>query len=151
MNKIVNSIKGKALENPPTITERKTHLEMLKDMLCAKIPHVIVMKGGMGKKQREAALSDLKQLKKDDGKVVLATGRYLGEGFDDDRLDTLFLTLPISWKGTISQYAGRLHRAHDMKKEVLIYDYADLRVPMLSRMFERRLTGYRAIGYEIVE
>jgi superfamily II DNA or RNA helicase len=83
--------------------------------------------------------------------VVLATGRYLGEGFDEDRLDTLFLTLPISWKGTISQYAGRLHRVHDMKKEVLIYDYADLHVPMLSRMFERRQTGYRGIGYEIVE
>jgi len=109
------------------------------------------MKGGMGKKQRENALNDLERLKEDDEKVVLATGRYLGEGFDDDRLDTLFLTLPISWKGTISQYAGRLHRVHDMKNEVLIYDYADLQVPMLSRMFERRLTGYRAIGYEIVE
>ena len=84
-------------------------------------------------------------------RVLVATGRYLGEGFDDDRLDTLFLTLPISWKGTISQYAGRLHRVHDMKKEVLIYDYADLQVPMLSRMFDRRLTGYRAIGYEIIE
>ena len=78
--------------------------------------------------------------------MVLATGRYLGEGFDDDRLDTLFLTLPISWKGTISQYAGRLHRLNDMKKEVRIYDYADLQVPMLSRMFERRLTGYRSMG-----
>jgi len=105
----------------------------------------------MGKKQREAALNDLEHLDEDDEKVVLATGRYLGEGFDEDRLDTLFLTLPISWKGTISQYAGRLHRVHDMKKEVQIYDYADLKVPMLSRMFERRLTGYRAIGYEIVE
>ncbi len=136
---------------PVILTERKTHLEVLRDMLCAKIPNVIVMKGGMGKKQREAALNDLEQLKEDDEKVVLATGRYLGEGFDDDRLDTLFLTLPISWKGTISQYAGRLHRANDMKKEVQIYDYADLQVPMLSRMFEKRLTGYRAIGYEIVE
>jgi len=136
---------------PVILTERKVHLEMLRDMLCAKIPHVIVMKGGMGKKQRENALNDLEQLKDDDEKVVLATGRYLGEGFDEDRLDTLFLTLPISWKGTISKYAGRLHRVHDMKKEVQIYDYADLQVPMLSRMFERRLTGYRAIGYEIVE
>jgi len=136
---------------PVILTERKTHLKMLKDMLYHKIPHVIVLKGGMGKKQREAALNDLEHLDEDDEKVVLATGRYLGEGFDEDRLDTLFLTLPISWKGTISQYAGRLHRVHDMKKEVQIYDYADLKVPMLSRMFERRLTGYRAIGYEIVE
>ena len=136
---------------PVILTERKIYLELLRDMLCAKIPNVIVMKGGMGKKQREAALSNLEKLKEHDKKVVLATGRYLGEGFDEDRLDTLFLTLPISWKGTISQYAGRLHRDHDMKKEVLIYDYADLQVPMLSRMFERRMTGYRAIGYEIVE
>ena len=107
------------------------------------------MKGGMGKKQRRAVLGDLERLNDDDEKVVLATGRYLGEGFDDDRLDTLFLTLPISWKGTISQYAGRLHRLHDMKKEVRIYDYADLQVPMLSRMFDRRLNGYRSIGYQV--
>ena len=76
---------------------------------------------------------------------------YLGEGFDDRRLDTLFLTLPISWKGTLSQYAGRLHRDHDLKKEVTIYDYADIEVPMLSRMLERRKGGYEAIGYTIDE
>jgi superfamily II DNA or RNA helicase len=134
---------------PVILTERKNHLEILKDMLSEKIGNVIVMKGGMGKKQRKAVLGDLERLNDDDEKVVLATGRYLGEGFDDDRLDTLFLTLPISWKGTISQYAGRLHRLHDMKKEVRIYDYADLQVPMLSRMFERRLNGYRSIGYQV--
>jgi len=136
---------------PVILTERKKHLEILRDMLSAKIGNVIVMKGGMGKKQRKDVLGNLDRLNDNDEKVVLATGRYLGEGFDDDRLDTLFLTLPISWKGTISQYAGRLHRLHDMKKEVRIYDYADLQVPMLSRMFERRLTGYRSIGYEIGE
>jgi superfamily II DNA or RNA helicase len=78
----------------------------------------------------------------------LATGRYLGEGFDDARLDTLFLTLPISWKGTLAQYAGRLHCLHYSKREVRIYDYADLRVAMLERMFKRRLGGYRGLGYE---
>lgn len=108
------------------------------------------MQGGMGKKQRRAALQALELISDDEQKVVLATGRYLGEGFDDDRLDTLFLNLPISWKGTIAQYAGRLHRIHDTKKAVLIYDYADLKVPMFSRMYEQRLTGYRSIGYEIV-
>ena len=81
----------------------------------------------------------------------LATGRYLGEGFDHSRLDTLFLALPVSWKGTIAQYAGRLHRDHYSKSEVVIYDYADTNVPMLAKMFERRLKGYRAIGYESVE
>ena len=83
--------------------------------------------------------------------LILATGRYLGEGFDHSRLDTLFLALPISWKGTIAQYAGRLHRDHYSKSEVVIYDYADTNVPMLAKMFERRLKGYRAIGYESAE
>ena len=78
---------------------------------------------------------------------VLATGRYIGEGFDDARLDTLFLALPVSWKGTLSQYAGRLHRQHEGKREVRIYDYVDPQVPMLVRMFEKRLATYRAIGY----
>ena len=80
-------------------------------------------------------------------RVIVATGRYLGEGFDDARLDTLFLTMPISWRGTLAQYAGRLHRLHTAKTEVRIYDYADLNAPMLARMHEKRLKGYRAIGY----
>ena len=81
--------------------------------------------------------------------LILATGRYLGEGFDHSRLDTLFLALPISWKGTIAQYAGRLHRDHHNKSEVIIYDYADINVPMLAKMFGRRLRGYKAIGYNV--
>ncbi len=81
--------------------------------------------------------------------LVIATGRYLGEGFDHPRLDTLFLALPVSWKGTIAQYAGRLHRDHHSKSEVRIYDYADMNVPMLARMFDRRMAGYKAIGYEL--
>lgn len=78
---------------------------------------------------------------------MLATGRYIGEGFDDARLDTLFLALPVSWKGTLIQYTGRLHRLHVAKKEVRIFDYVDREVPMLMRMFEKRLRGYRGIGY----
>jgi hypothetical protein len=80
-------------------------------------------------------------------RLVLATGRYTGEGFDDVRLDTLFLTLPVSWKGTLVQYAGRLHRHHPEKREVRIYDYVDRNIPMLARMFEKRMKGYRALGY----
>lgn len=136
---------------PVVLTERKEHLEKLKTLLEDKIQNVIVMKGGMGKKQRKVALEALQNLPDYTEKIVLATGRYLGEGFDDERLDTLFLTLPISWRGTLSQYAGRLHRTHDMKKEVVIYDYADLNVPMLARMYHRRVNGYRSIGYEIAE
>jgi hypothetical protein len=105
--------------------------------------------GGMGKKQRHIALNALESLPDHAEKALLATGRYLGEGFDDERLDTLFLTLPISWRGTISHHAGRLHRIHDSKKEVVIYDCVDLDVPVLARMYDKRIKGYRSIGYEI--
>jgi hypothetical protein len=80
-------------------------------------------------------------------RVLLATGRYIGEGFDDARLDTLFLALPVSWRGTLVQYTGRLHRLHPTKREVRIVDYVDREISMLLRMFEKRLRGYRAIGY----
>jgi superfamily II DNA or RNA helicase len=80
-------------------------------------------------------------------RLVLATGRYLGEGFDDSRLDTLFLVMPISWKGTFAQYVGRLHRDHDGKREVIVYDYVDAGVPVLARMAAKRQKGYRSLGY----
>jgi superfamily II DNA or RNA helicase len=83
----------------------------------------------------------------DEERLVLATGRYIGEGFDDSRLDTLFLAMPVSWKGTLAQYTGRLHRLHPGKTEVRIYDYVDVEVPMLRRMFEKRMRAYVAIGY----
>jgi superfamily II DNA or RNA helicase len=79
---------------------------------------------------------------------LLATGRFIGESFDDARLDTLFLALPVAWKGTLVQYAGRLHRTHPSKHEVRVVDYVDNHVPMLARMFEKRLRGYRAMGYQ---
>lgn len=81
----------------------------------------------------------------------MATGRYIGEGFDDSRLDTLFLAMPVSWKGTLVQYAGRLHRLYEGKREVRIYDYVDQNVPILTRMYEKRLKGYRTMGYTIVQ
>lgn len=90
----------------------------------------------------------LSSIPADEPLVVIATGKYVGEGFDCPRLDTLFLTLPIAWKGTIAQYAGRLHRDYIGKKEVRIYDYVDLHVPMLERMYQKRLKGYAAIGYQ---
>jgi very-short-patch-repair endonuclease len=86
----------------------------------------------------------------DEPRALLATGKFVGEGFDDARLDTLFLTLPVSWKGTIAQYVGRLHRLYAHKQEVQVYDYADLGVPMLERMFNRRCQGYEAVGYKIL-
>lgn len=101
----------------------------------------------MEAKQRRAVMSRLEQIPVEEDCVLLATGRYIGEGFDNARLDTLFLAMPISWKGTLQQYVGRLHRLHANKKEVIVYDYTDDMVPMLSAMFGRRLKGYEAAGY----
>jgi superfamily II DNA or RNA helicase len=133
--------------SPVVITERTEHLELLAGVLGKAVKNVIALRGGMGARQRKAVMERLASIPDADERVIIATGRYLGEGFDDARLDTLFLTMPISWKGTLSQYAGRLHRVHANKKEVRIHDYADLNVPMLARMHDKRLKGYRAIGY----
>ena len=135
--------------SPLVLTERNEHLDSLANQLAGRVDHVIVLRGGMGKKQREAIAAELAAVSTEKGRVIVATGRYIGEGFDDARLDTLFLTLPVSWHGTIAQYAGRLHRLHDGKREVRIYDYADLNVPMFARMFDRRCRGYEAVGYSI--
>ena len=132
------------------LTERNEHLDRFASVLSASVPHVVVLRGGMGKKQRQAAAERLAAIPPDEGRVILATGKYIGEGFDDPRLDTLFLTLPVSWRGTIAQYVGRLHRLYDGKREVRVYDYADLNVPMLARMFDRRCRGYEAVGYTII-
>jgi superfamily II DNA or RNA helicase len=151
-NQVIVSDVMKAIKNnrfPVMLTERVEHLETLRSLLENQITNLIVMKGGMGRKQRQAALNALESLPDNAEKAVLATGRYLGEGFDDERLDTLFLTLPISWRGTLNQYAGRLHRTHDSKKKVVIYDYVDFDVPVLARMYDRRVKGYRSIGYVI--
>jgi superfamily II DNA or RNA helicase/very-short-patch-repair endonuclease len=135
---------------PLVLTERTEHLRLLATQLSAFIPHVITLQGGMGRKQIKAAMASLAQVPDGQGRALLATGRYIGEGFDEPRLDTLFITLPVSWRGTIAQYVGRLHRLHADKHEVQVYDYADLDVPMLARMFERRCAGYEAVGYTLL-
>ena len=135
--------------SPLVLTERNDHLERLERGLRDRVRHLVVLRAGMGKKQRQATAERLTAIPREESRVILATGKYIGEGFDDPRLDTLFLTLPVSWRGTIAQYAGRLHRLYDGKREVRIYDYADLTAPMLARMFDRRCRGYEAIGYTI--
>jgi len=136
--------------SPVVLTERTEHLGALAERLAPSVPHCFVLQGGMGRKQLKHVLGAMAAVPAHEARVLLATGRYIGEGFDDARLDTLFLTLPVSWRGTIAQYAGRLHRLYDGKKEVRIYDYADINVPMLARMFDRRCRGYEAIGYSIL-
>jgi superfamily II DNA or RNA helicase len=105
----------------------------------------------MGTKQRKQIAESISAVPPNEPRIILATGSYLGEGFDDARLDTLFLTMPISWRGTLQQYVGRLHRLHENKREVLVYDYADTFVPMLTRMYKKRTAGYSALGYIVAE
>jgi len=137
--------------SPILLTERKEHLEYFADRLRKFTRNLIVLQGGRSAKKRRDDLHRLAAIPDTEERLIIATGRYIGEGFDDARLDTLFLALPVSWKGTLIQYAGRLHRLHPDKTEVRIYDYVDRDVPMLTRMFERRLRGYRAIGYSTGE
>lgn len=133
--------------SPILLTERKEHLIFLADRLHGLVPNLAVLHGGMTDKERRDLSARRAALPAGEKCLVLATGRYIGEGFDDARLDTLFLALPVSWKGTLVQYTGRLHRHHPAKSDVRIYDYADSELPTLRRMLEKRLKAYRAIGY----
>jgi len=136
--------------SPLVLTERNEHLDCLAARLAADIRHLVVLRGGASRKEAQATAARLAAIPENEQRALVATGRYIGEGFDDARLDTLFLTLPVSWRGTIAQYVGRLHRLHHAKREVRVYDYADLNVPMLARMFDRRCRGYEAVGYTVL-
>lgn len=135
--------------SPVVITERKDHLLHLAERLQKFARNVIVLHGGMGIRQHRAITTKLAEIAPFEERVIVATGRYLGEGFDDPRLDTLFLTMPISWRGTLAQYAGRLHRLYTGKTNVRIYDYRDANEVVLSRMAQKRESGYRNLGYQI--
>lgn len=130
------------------LTERTKHVEFLVNELGKRIPDVISLTGGMGIKKTRETMLLIVGIPEDRPLTLVATGRYIGEGFDEPRLDTLFLAMPISWKGTLQQYAGRLHRLFEKKKEVLIYDYVDVRVQMFERMYNKRIAGYASIGYK---
>ena len=134
---------------PIVLTERYDHAKLLADILREKSRNVVLLSGKGTAKEKREILQGLSQIPADEPLILVATGRYVGEGFDLPRLDTLFLAMPVSWKGTLAQYAGRLHRNYEGKQEVLIYDYVDIRVPMLERMYHKRLSGYAAIGYTI--
>ena len=133
---------------PIVLTERKDHLDYLQKRFLPFVRNLVVLRGAMSARDRKIANTAL-NVSDDDERLILATGRYLGEGFDDSRLDTLFLTMPIAWKGTLAQYVGRLHRKHDGKRDVLVVDYVDQTVPVLARMAAKRRSGYRALGYVI--
>jgi superfamily II DNA or RNA helicase/very-short-patch-repair endonuclease len=145
--------------SPLVLTERTDHLELLAVRLTGAGAEVITLGGGMGRKALHEALDRLKGngvqnfvagATKFCSRLVLATGRFIGEGFDDPQLDTLFLAMPVSWRGTVAQYVGRLHRLHEGKREVRVYDYADLNVKMFANMFDRRCRGYESLGYTVL-
>jgi superfamily II DNA or RNA helicase len=130
------------------LTGRVSHVADLAAKLKKRISNVICLTGGMGDKKTAQVISEIYEIKDTESFVLVATGSYIGEGFDEARLDTLFLAMPIAWKGTLHQYAGRLHRYFKGKKEVRVYDYIDLHVKMLEKMYGKRLKGYASIGYK---
>lgn len=135
--------------SPLILTERKEHVNILAEKLRPLVKNTIVLYGSMKPRDKRESIQQLLDSPKEEKRLLIATGRFLGEGFDDARLDTLFLAMPISWKGTVAQYAGRLHRNYEGKEYVQIYDYVDENVPMLLRMSEKRMQGYNSIGYSL--
>ena len=148
---IVRDVKEALAEgrSPILLTERREHVDRFAALLSPYCPNTVKLYGTASEKKRREALERLQSLPTEEPLLVIATGKYVGEGFDCPRLDTLFLALPISWKGRLAQYAGRLHRNYPGKDEVQVYDYVDIHVPMLEKMYQRRLKGYAAIGYHV--
>lgn len=135
---------------PLILTERKDHAEKLAEALQGKADHIFLLVGSGSQKEKREKLCALRAVSPEESLVIVATGKYVGEGFDEPRLDTILLAMPISWKGTLAQYAGRLHRSYEGKQEVRIYDYVDLHIPMLERMYHKRLKGYSELGYQVM-
>jgi len=133
--------------NSLVLSDRLSHIDLLENALKERIPNLVVLTGGKSTTERKQQLEQVASVPADQPLVIIATGKYVGEGFDEPRLDTLFLAMPFSWEGTLEQYTGRLHRLHDGKDEVLIYDYVDVYVARLENMYARRVKGYSAIGY----
>ena len=135
--------------SPIILTSRTAHVEILANLLKPHCPNVITLVGSESTKEKRLKMEYLQSIPSTEPLVIVATGKYVGEGFDYARLDTLFLVSPIAWKGIVAQYAGRLHREFDGKEDVQIYDYIDIRVPVCESMYRKRLKGYASIGYRI--
>ena len=144
---VIETLKGG--RSPIILTKRTTHVAVLADLLRPHCPNVVTLVGKDTAKEKQQKLEFLQSISPSEPLVIVATGKYVGEGFDCPRLNTLFLALPISWKGNLAQYAGRLHREFEGKQDVQIYDYIDLRVPFCESMYFKRLKGYASVGYRI--
>ena len=136
---------------PLILTDRTEHVELLAEQCKNICPNIIKLIGKVSVKEKKLQMDRLNSISSNEPLVIIATGKYIGEGFDFARLDTLMLATPFSWKGRLNQYAGRLHRIYPGKKEVRIYDYVDMRVQVLESMYRKRLTGYKSIDYKIRE
>lgn len=135
--------------SPIILTSRTSHVATLAELLKPHCPNVITLIGSESTKEKRQKMEHLQSIPSSELLVIVATGKYVGEGFDYARLDTLFLVSPVAWKGIVAQYAGRLHREFEGKQDVQIYDYIDLRVPVCESMYRKRLKGYASIGYRI--
>lgn len=135
---------------PIILTNRTAHVTILAEKLRDKVKNVITLTGTGSTKEKREMQQHLQEISREEPLAIVATGKYVGEGFDYPRLDTLFLVLPISWKGLVAQYAGRLHRENEGKKDVRIYDYIDIHEPVCDNMYRKRLKGYASIGYKII-
>lgn len=134
---------------PLILTERKEHAIQFAQALQGKADHIFLLLGSGKQREKKETISALRKVPAAESLAVVATGKYVGEGFDEPRLDTILLTMPVSWKGTVAQYAGRLHRNYEGKQEVWIYDYVDIHIPTLERMYYKRLKGYAELGYQV--
>ena len=134
---------------PIILTQLTAHVHVLAQMLTPHCQNVICLTGSDSTKQKRLTMETLRSIPSEQSLAIIATGKYIGEGFDFPRLDTLFLTLPIAWKGLVAQYTGRLHREYDGKDDVIVYDYIDIHVPLCEKMYRRRLKGYAGNGYQL--
>ena len=150
-NQIIDDVK-QCLEQkrtPLVITKSRVHAEHLYQRLESLVDHIFLLEGGRKLKERDEIREQMKRVPADESVILVATGQYIGEGFNYPRLDTMMLAMPISFEGNVEQYSGRLHRDYDTKKDVIIYDYVDMHIPQLERMYHKRMKTYRKMGYDI--
>ena len=135
---------------PLLLTKENEHAAFFYNALQSKADYVFLLQGGGSMRQKNALRAELRTVPQSESVVIVAIGQYIGEGFNFPRLDTLLLTMPISWQGNVEQYAGRLHRDYDGKKDVIIYDYVAAHIRVLESMYYKRLRTYKRIGYEVI-
>ena len=152
-DQIINDIDKciKKGRTPLVLSKYREHAELLYNMLTDKADHVFLLQGGGTRKTKDEIREKMNAVHESETVILVAIDKYIGEGFNYPRLDTLMLTTPIAWEGNIEQYAGRLHRDYDTKKDVIIYDYVDVHIRVLEKMYHKRMRAYKKIGYQICE